>query len=681
MEVYIVILAVVLTLVVAPIVMLIVAFVRSSRINDLARRLERLEMLPREPGPGTVGASTSPASRISEVETSAVDELTRRVERLEMLVREQATRAVGVPATPSPLTPEVELRPVVAREPARTWATAAAPPSASRVARAPATATPTVPFDWEWFIGRRALGWVAVVLIIFATAFFLRYAFENNWIGPLGRVAITAAGGLALVAGGYHYDRKKRWHRFAQMLTAAGVVLFYLATYSAFGFYHLLPQRSAAVFLLIIVVETMVLAAQYEAPALALVATLGGLLTPVLMQSETDQYTSLFVYLALIDVGVVILALRRPWPVVTSVALLGTQLLFWSWYNQNYHPEKLHAALAFQAAVFVLFLGQILATPVVSPSRSVSLSPLARVAAWESLGRWLANASLGFTGFYVLLKPDNGPWMGTLALALATLYAELARWMLPKTRDDSRLFLTTLAIAVGFIAAAVPIQADASWIALGWAAEAGALWWFGLRVSQRPLRALAAALAVMSMVRLIFVDTFDHPHSPALPVLNTYALPAIAATVCLLIAVVATRKLQHGLDPTEALIATTAPILVILQLWLVLSVDLYGYCRAHFGSAAGNDERFAQMALSLLWAVYASAVLGAGFRFHSARLRWTALGLYGVTVAKVFLFDMAGLDELYRILAFFVLALLLGAAAAVYQRLRPQPQKAGTLEV
>ena len=52
-------------------------------------------------------------------------------------------------------------------------------------------------------------------------------------------------------------------------------------------------------------------------------AVVGGLLTPVLMHSETDQYTALFLYLGVLDLGVVIVALRRPWPAVTTLALAG----------------------------------------------------------------------------------------------------------------------------------------------------------------------------------------------------------------------------------------------------------------------------------------------------------------------------------------------------------------------
>ena len=620
---YLIVLLFALALIVAPIVLLIVAFVRSSRINELSRRVDRLENAVRE------------------------------------LLREKRAQ----PAATAP-EPAAEPEPVLVSPPP----VAPVPSFARSPSRAPSIAT----IDWESFIGRRALGWVAVVLIIFATAFFLRYAYQNNWIGPIGRVTLAAVAGLALVVAGWYYDRRRGWRLFAQMLSGAGVVLIYLAAYSSFGFYHLLPQRSAAPYLLIIVVETMVLAVEYDAPALALVAVAGGLLTPVLMHSETDQYTSLFLYLALLDAGVVILAMRRPWPVVTSVALLGTQLLFWLWYGENYHPEKMHAALVFQAAVFLLFLGQTLAAHV--------LGPRPRAPRWEDLGRWLVNAFSGFFGFYVLLNPDFGPWMGTLAVTFAALYASLAWRMLIVLRDDERLYLTTLAIAVGFIAAALPIEAHASWIALGWGAEAAALWWFGLRVRQVPLRGLGAVLALMATVRVLY-DTLEQTHAPYLPVLNDYALPAIGASACLMAAVGSTRRLQQSLGPGESLVAAAVAVIAVLQLWLILSVDLYGYCDSIFGRSVGGDDRFAQMALSLLWAGFASAVLAAGFRFHQARLRWTALALYGVTVVKVFVFDMAGLDEIYRILAFLVLAILLGVAARVYQRIRPEQEKAGPVEV
>jgi uncharacterized membrane protein len=643
---YLLIVLFVLALVFAPIVLALVAFVRTQRIVELVRRVDRLERAVRELRQASVEPAIGP----------------------------EPAPPPAVSAEPAPL---VELAPILEPAPIARPASVAA---VSRPSPAPAPApAPLAGFDWEWFIGRKALGWVAVVLIVFATAFFLRYAFENNWIGPIGRVALASLGGLGLVAAGWHYDRNRGWRRFAQMLSGAGVVLLYLAAYSAFGFYHLLPQSAAGPYLIVLVVETMMLAAAYDAPALALVAVLGGLITPVLLPSEVDRYTALFLYLGVFNAGVVLLGLWRPWPVVTTAALLGTQLLFWAWYGRNYHPEKLGASLAFLAAVFLLHLIQVLALAVRGrPSRPWWVR-------WEELGRWLINASLGFAGVYVLLNPDHAPWMGTLAALMAVVYAELARWLLARAERarggdlaaDEGLYLTTMAIAAGFVAAVFPIQADAPWIALGWAAEAGVLWWFGLRVSRDLLRGLAAALAVLATTRIVGFDLLHQPEQTTVPFFNTHTLPALAASACLLAALEATRRLlqQRTVSEAERTLATAAEVGGVLLLWLVMSVDLNAYCRTVMAASTPGDDRLAQMALSVFWAVFASAVLAVGFRLRRARLRWTALGLYGLTVAKVFLFDMSGLDEIYRILAFFVLAILLGVAAAVYQRLRPDRDK------
>jgi uncharacterized membrane protein len=107
-------------------------------------------------------------------------------------------------------------------------------------------------------------------------------------------------------------------------------------------------------------------------------------------------------------------------------------------------------------------------------------------------------------------------------------------------------------------------------------------------------------------------------------------------------------------------------------LWLVLTIDCYGFfnAQARVRPDPARWRWLGQMSVSILWAVYATAILALGFRLRLAWLRWTALGLFVVTAVKVFLVDMAGLDQIYRIVAFFVLAIFLGLAAWAYQRIR-----------
>jgi uncharacterized membrane protein len=135
---------------------------------------------------------------------------------------------------------------------------------------------------------------------------------------------------------------------------------------------------------------------------------------------------------------------------------------------------------------------------------------------------------------------------------------------------------------------------------------------------------------------------------------------------------------------SEQTLTAAAEIAGVLLLWWILSVDLYDAfdTRAAVGvTEAEHANRIGQMSLSVMWGVFASIVLAVGFIVHRPRLRWTALGIFAVLVAKVFLVDMEGLSEFYRIIAFLVAAVVLGIAAGVYQRLRPEPTDRRTGEV
>lgn len=613
----IIVLALVLGVPLVALIIAIIALVRTRALSDLERRLARLEGFP------------------------------------ERAVRgEQVQRAPPIEeaATAPPWSGAETVVPEVASEELVT-AEVVVPPSAKAV-------------QWELFVGQKALGWVAVILGIFGTAFFLKYAYDNNWIGPLGRVAIGALIGCALVIASAVYQRRQ-WPVFAQMLAACGIVVLYLVCYSAFGFYHLLPQAAAGLFLTLVVGLSMILAARYGALAVAIVAVVGGILTPLLLSGEDDPYVALFIYLVALNVGVVLLLLVRPWWMLGSLALAGSQMVFWIWYSGNYHPEKLTWTITCQGALYGLYL-------VYDWLVQYRAIPGRR---WESALRMIANAAFGFTAVYVLFHEDYDRWMGATALGMVTVYASSARWLLHRLAVTQIECVTSLAIAVGFLALAIPLEADARWIALGWAATGAALWWFGTRIDSAPLRALAGILGVMSVWRLILVDLQAYSGEPYLPLANPIAGPAAASVACLLIGMSVSWRWTRRLDAPTRVSAMSGMLVLLLVLWLVLSVDLYQYFRvlSRLDRTSGWDWRLVgQMSLSVLWIFYASALLAVGFGRQISALRWLAIALYCITVAKVFVLDMAGLREIYRIVAFLVVALVLGAAARFYQRLGQQ---------
>jgi len=592
--------------------------------------------------------------------TAQVAELSARVGKLESVVRRQ----------PAPV------REAEAKEPVTVLP--------SGPARAQGKARPAEAEHVESWIGRRALGWIAVGLLLFAVAFFLKHAFENDWIGEQVRVAIGIVIGAALcVAGvGFHW---RGWHRYSQMLSGGGVAILYLTTYAAFGYYHLLVREWAAVFLILIIVQSEALAVLYDAPAIAIMGIIGGLLNPILLATDVDQYPAFFAYLAILNAGAVGLTILRAWPALATIALVGTQALFWSWYVQHFEPEKMWAAVLFQGVVLTLFLAQTIGAQLL---RRWSASV-------EDLARALLNVFLFTFAAWWLLDAEYHAWLGLATLGLAAIYAVLTWIMVSWRGDDRRLGYTLIAATAALVATVFPLQTEASWITLGWAVEGLALWWFGLRSRMVALRCFGAVLLGLAGCRLALVDTpFAHAE-PFVPFLNAYGLPALAVAACVLLAALAARHYREVLGQFDQAARWAAGLGGLALLWLVLSTEGYQYFTTQIDpslestvlqgdrwvNAKGQpvdetriDEpehlrRLGQTSLSIVWAAYAALVLAAGFLLRNTTLRGVALGLFALTLLKVVLIDMESLPGLYRVAAFFGLAVVLGLAAWWYQKL------------
>jgi len=89
-------------------------------------------------------------------------------------------------------------------------------------------------------------------------------------------------------------------------------------------------------------------------------------------------------------------------------------------------------------------------------------------------------------------------------------------------------------------------------------------------------------------------------------------------------------------------------------------------------TGAGAGE---QIARSILALVLAGAFLGIGIRRQARDWRFASLALMLVAVAKVFLFDAAGLDGLARIASFAALGFSLIGVGWLYSRYLPDPSR------
>jgi len=306
----------------------------------------------------------------------------------------------------------------------------------------------------------------------------------------------------------------------------------------------------------------------------------------------------------------------------------------------------------FATVFFVLFA----ALPLVRSWRGGELSGL-------EAGIVLVNSLAYLVALREMLWPDDR-WALTVAvLALAAAHLAAERMLPEKRGTEMRLARILYAgLALTFATLAIPIRLDGRWITIGWAVEGAVLVWGGLRARFAAMRWAGLALFAIVAGRLAL---FAIPADAFL--LNarfaTFAICVASMALGCYFAAASDRELDEQESVAFGIAAIAANILAVAALSLEVW-DAFG--RMH---SLGIDRGHAQeLALSMLWLVWALGLLGAGLWKNSQTMRWQALVLLGVVIVKVFLFDLSFLEKFYRIVSFLLLGLALLLISFYYQR-------------
>ena len=217
---------------------------------------------------------------------------------------------------------------------------------------------PATPFNWEAFMGVKLFAWLGGFALFLGVVFLVKYSFENNLVTPLGRVAIGIVIGSGLVLLGWRLARG-RYRVTAQSLCATGIVILYADLFAAHSFYGLISLTTAFFAMAAVTLFSFLLAVNLSAQVIVILGLLGGFLTPAVLNSGADNAPALFLYIALLDLGVAAVALRKSWLYLVLLAALGTALTQFGWSAQFFDANKgiraLWIFLGFEALFLAIF--------------------------------------------------------------------------------------------------------------------------------------------------------------------------------------------------------------------------------------------------------------------------------------------------------------------------------------
>ena len=513
-------------------------------------------------------------------------------------------------------------------------------------------------------IGTRWIGRIGVLAILFGVAFFLKYSFDNKLIGETGRVMLGIFWGAAFICAGEYLQKKKNMGLYGQMLSGGGLAVLYLALYAAFALYHLIPVLLATAGMLAVTSTGMTLSIRYSAYSLAAIALLGGFLTPVMLSTGQNQPLTLFGYVLLLDMGTLLLLRFRQWPSLVAASLVGTALLYSGWHSEYFSDDQHWLAFGIVVTFFVFYNLYIVVSRLYSRNTESKVDQIVIFGA----------AAFFFLAFFSQYQWESVWPVKSFTLALAAFEICLAEFVQRRGSDARLTIAAYAAVSVIMTVVATFVALEHRWILPALAAEMAALGWIGIRLDFPALRRGAYLLGVIVLFR--FADDIVfllEPFERFIPVFNSrfqVCATAIAGFYAILSFIVHDRD---KLDANERYLPGVIFVITQALSLILLSVEVHDFFLYRSPSHVlgwGASHYAYQLSLSVLWALYASLLTGAGIYKRLRGARVLGILLLGATVLKVFLLDLSSLQTFYRIISFIVLGLLLLAVSYSYNRFK-----------
>jgi uncharacterized membrane protein len=333
------------------------------------------------------------------------------------------------------------------------------------------------------------------------------------------------------------------------------------------------------------------------------------------------------------------------------------------WHMHHFQANAPNPALAWYLGFYALFL----------------LFPFVfRRACADQTLPWTASALSG-AGHFLLVHdlvkhafPNGMMGLVPAAFAVPSLIALL--WVIRTVPAVEGLNRSRVAwfggVALLFITLIFPIQFDRQWLTVSWALEGASLLWLFRRVPHPGLQLTGLALLAIAFTRLTLnPEVFtDYPRSGT-AILNwhLYAYGTVAIAQFLGGWWFTDPKGDFARIKPRGLLFALGGVL----LFLLLNIEIADYFTApgdrciafRFG---GNFAR--DMTYSIAWGLFSLGLLGMGIWRKSKHARFAAIGLLVVTLLKVFLHDLAAIENIYRIGALVGVAVIAFIASFLYQR-------------
>ncbi|MUH36604.1 DUF2339 domain-containing protein [Zobellia amurskyensis] len=374
----------------------------------------------------------------------------------------------------------------------------------------------------EKFIGENLINKIGIAITVIGVAIGAKYSIENELISPLTRIILGYLSGLGLL--GFGIKLKSKYENYSAVLVSGALAILYFITFAAYSFYGLFPQLMAFALMLVFTIFGVVAALNYNKQVIAHIGLVGAYAVPFLLSNNSGSVATLFAYMAIINVGILVISLKKYWKPLFYSAFVFTYLIYSSWMIFSYKiAEHFSLAFIYLAVFFVVFYATFLAYKVIKKEKFLK----------SDVVLLLLNSFIFYgLGYSLLSNHETGKdLLGVFTLVNAFIHFLVSAVLFKKKLADRNLFHLISGLVLVFITIAVPVQLDGNWVTLLWTLQAALLFYIGRAKSVSFYEYLSYPLMLLALLSLTqdwgtgYSNYFSE--TEITPIFNSYFLTSV----------------------------------------------------------------------------------------------------------------------------------------------------------
>lgn len=156
--------------------------------------------------------------------------------------------------------------------------------------------------DWEQFTGKKISAWLGGLSLFIAAGFFVKYSIDNSLLPLSVRLAAGALAGIAMIIASWFFKEEK-YTVMRQTFVSCGIGTLYAIVFAS-NYYDFITKPVGFALMALVSVTAFVLAVYHKGVSISILGVIGANATPIIVSTGSGDIVMLFVYLAIVNIGV-----------------------------------------------------------------------------------------------------------------------------------------------------------------------------------------------------------------------------------------------------------------------------------------------------------------------------------------------------------------------------------------